>query len=209
MNKKYILIGVIVVVVVVVAAVLLWPGKKSVVTNYPSSGTDIIAYGDSLVQGVGATAPDKNFVSLLSAQLGQPIVNLGVSGNTTADGVQRLPELDAYKPKVVLVLLSGNDRLRQIPQAQTLANLSTIIENIQNRGAVVILLGVRGDFFGGGGFGSELKSLAESRKAVYIPDVLDGLFGNNAYMSDLIHPNDAGYAKIAGRIYPVLLKYIQ
>lgn len=205
MNKKYILVSVMVLLVAVVAGVLVWSGGE-VVRNYPSSGTDVIAYGDSLVQGVGASTPEKNFVSLLSAQLGRPIINLGVSGNTTADGVQRLSELDKYQPKVVMVLLSGNDRLRQIPQEQTLSNLSTIIENIQNRGAVVVLLGVRGDLFGNG-HDDKLKVLAENHQAVYVPDVLDGLFGNNKYMADFVHPNDAGYAKIANRIYPLLLKY--
>lgn len=207
MNRKYIFIGVVVGVMAVVGVVLVWPGE-GVVRNYPSSGTDVIAFGDSLVQGVGASTPEKNFVSVLSAELGRPIVNLGVSGNTTADGVQRLGELDKYQPKVVMVLLSGNDRLRQIPQEQTLANLGTIIEYIQNRGAVVVLLGVRGDLFGNG-HDDKLKALAESRQAVYVPDVLDGLFGNNRYMADLVHPNDAGYAKIAARIYPVLLEYVE
>lgn len=205
MNRKYIVIGVGVLVAAVVGVALVWPGEAAV-RNYPSSGTEVIAFGDSLVQGVGASAPEKNFVSVLSAQLGRPVVNLGVSGNTTADGVQRLGELDKYQPKVVMVLLSGNDRLRQIPQEQTLANLGTIIEYLQNKGAVVVLLGVRGDLFGNG-HDDKLKALAESRQAVYLPDVLDGLFGNNRYMADLVHPNDAGYAKIANRIYPLLLKY--
>lgn len=205
MNRKYILFGAVVLAVAIVGVALAWPGEGAV-RNYPSSGTEIIAFGDSLVQGVGASAPEKNFVSVLSAQLGRPIVNLGVSGNTTADGVQRLGEINKYQPQVVMVLLSGNDRLRQIPQEQTLANLGTIIEYIQNKGAVVVLLGVRGDLFGNG-HDDKLKALAESRQAVYVPDVLDGLFGNNRYMTDLVHPNDAGYAKIANRIYPLLLKY--
>ncbi len=204
MNRKYILFGVVG-LVAIVGVVLAWPGERAV-RNYPSSGTEVIAFGDSLVQGVGASAPEKNFVSVLSAQLGRPIVNLGVPGNTTADGVQRLGEINKYQPQVVMVLLSGNDRLRQIPQEQTLANLGTIIEYIQNKGAVVVLLGVRGDLFGNG-HDDKLKALAESRQAVYVPDVLDGLFGNNRYMTDLVHPNDAGYAKIANRIYPLLLKY--
>lgn len=205
MNRKYIFIGLAVAVVAVVGVVLVWPGAGEV-KNYPSSGTDVIAFGDSLVQGVGASAPEKNFVSVLSAQLGRPIVNLGVSGNTTTDGVQRLGELDKYQPKVVMILLSGNDRLRGIPQEQTLANLATIIEYIQNRGAVAVLLGVRGDLLGNG-HDDKLKALAENRQAAYLPDVLDGLFGNSRYMADLVHPNDAGYAKIADRIYPLLRTY--
>ena len=62
------------------------------ITNYPSAGTDIIAFGDSLVAGVGAT-PGAGLVAQLEEYTGQPIINLGVSGNTTADGVKRLDEL--------------------------------------------------------------------------------------------------------------------
>ena len=68
------------------------------IRNYPSTGTDIVAFGDSLVEGVGVSSPDKNFVSILSRKIGRPIVNLGVSGNTTGDGLARLSELDKYKP---------------------------------------------------------------------------------------------------------------
>lgn len=82
------------------------------VTNYPSRGVDVIAFGDSLVAGVGSTEGN-DFVSLLSKEINKPITNLGRSGDTTADGVSRLKELDAYKPKVVIVLLGGNDYLKK------------------------------------------------------------------------------------------------
>jgi len=73
---------------------------------------------------------------------------LGVPGDTTADGLARMSELNAYKPKVVLLLLGGNDYLKRIPQEQTFANLAAIIKDIQSRGAIVLLLGVRGGLFG-------------------------------------------------------------
>src|SRR3990167_8804043 len=172
------------------------------VRNYPSSGTDIIAFGDSLIAGVGAS-PGRDFVSLLSQQIGQPIVNLGVSGDTTAGGLARLSELDAYNPKVVIVLFGGNDYLRRVSQEQTFDNLTEIVESIQVKGAIVLLLGIRGglltDYFD-----REFKKLRNTRDTAYVPDVLDGLLGKQEYMSDEIHPNDAGYARIAERVYPVL-----
>src|SRR3989338_8441602 len=106
------------------------------ITNYPSVGTDIVAFGDSLVAGTGATE-GRGFVSLLSTAIGQPVINLGVPGNTTQDGFARMSELNAYKPKVVLLLLGGNDYLKRIPQEQTFANLAAIIKDIQSRGAIV------------------------------------------------------------------------
>src|SRR3989338_1957466 len=92
----------------------LYSAREVSITNYPSSGTDIIAFGDSLVVGAGATSGN-DFVSLLSQKIGQRIINLGVSGDTTANGLARVSEFDQYHPKVVLVLLGGNDHLRKVP----------------------------------------------------------------------------------------------
>jgi len=177
------------------------------IANYPSAGTDIIAFGDSLVAGVGATEGN-DFVSVLSRRIGQPVVNLGVSGNTSEDGLARLSELDAHNPKVVLLLLGGNDYLRKVPLEQTFVNLAKIIESLQGRGAIVILLGVRGGLLTDG-FEDEFEALAEQYNTAYVPDVLDGLFAHPQYMTDQVHPNDAGYAKIADRIAPVLTPLLQ
>ena len=184
-------------------------GEKSLsVRNFPSAGTDIIAFGDSLVQGTGASTQERNFVSLLSQKLGRPIVNLGVPGNTTADGIARLAELDQYSPKVVLLLLGGNDHLRKVPIDTTFANLGAIIQNLQSRGAVVLLLGIKGNLFGDQ-FKPRFEKLRGTYHTAYVSDVLDGLFGKTQFMSDSIHPNDAGYAKIADRIYPELIKLLK
>lgn len=193
--------------VVLLTSLYLVFNREENIKNYPSAGRDIIAFGDSLVEGVGASSADLNFVSLLSKKIGKPIINLGVSGDTTADGLKRLSELDDYKPKVVLLLLGGNDHLRKVPAETTFDNLGKIIENIQSRGAVVVLLGVRGSILTDR-FKSEFEELQEKYKTAYVPNVLEGLFGNPKYMSDPLHPNDLGYAEIANRIYPVLLKVI-
>ena len=103
--------------------------KKDKIINYPSSGIDIIAFGDSLVQGIGSSDDQKNFVSILSQKIGRPIINLGVSGDTTADGLARLSELDKYRPKIVLVLLGGNDYLKKVSSTNTFENLSKIIKD--------------------------------------------------------------------------------
>jgi acyl-CoA thioesterase-1 len=182
--------------------------RRVVITNYPSRGADIIALGDSLIAGSGASASEKSFVSLLSAELGVPIINLGVPGDTTAMGLARLPELDQYHPKVVLLLLGGNDHLKKVPVETTFANLSAIIEGIQSRGAIVLLLGVKGNLFGDS-FASRFDTLHKQYHTAYVPNVLDGLFGDSRYMADAVHPNDAGYARIAERILPVLTPLLQ
>lgn len=178
------------------------------IKNYPSNGTDIVAFGDSLIFGVGATSDNSNFVSILSRRIGKPIVNLGVSGNTTEDGLARLNQLDRYKPKVVILLLGGNDYLRKVPIDTTFNNLEKIIKNIQSRGSVVLLLGVRGGIVTDK-FDERFEELAEKTGSAFVSNVLDGLITKDEFMSDAIHPNDTGYAKISARVYPVLQKLVK
>lgn len=206
MNTRYLLAAAAILVAAVAIYFFFFSGGQTI-ANYPSKGTDIVAFGDSLVAGEGST-DDHDFVSLLSANLGRPIINLGVPGNTTAQGLARLNTLDAYKPKVVLLLLGGNDYLKRVPQEQTFKNLAEIIQDIQSRGAIVLLLGVRGGLFGDH-FSSGFQNLADTYHTAYVSNVLDGLLGEPKYMSDQVHPNDAGYAIVAGRIAPVLKNLLQ
>ncbi len=204
MGRSALVLGTLFVVVAIGAYFLL---PTAPIKNYPSAGTDVIAFGDSLVYGQGASE-GKSFVPLLSQAIGRPIINLGVPGDTTAQGLARINELDKYKPQVVLLLLGGNDYLKRVPQEETFANLAKIIADIQSRGAVVILLGVRGGLLNDH-FDEEFQKLADTYHTAYVPDVLDGLLGEKQYMSDQVHPNDAGYAIIAARIAPVLKKLLQ
>lgn len=184
---------------------LWWPDSS--ITNYPSSGTSIVAFGDSLVAGYGATE-GRDFVSVLSDRLGVPIVNLGHNGDTTQAALARVDAVLSADPKVVLLLLGGNDYLRRVPQEVTRENLGAIIEAIQSDGAVVLLLGVRGGVLRDG-YSAMYESLAEDYGTAYVPDVLDGLLGNRTYMYDAVHPNDAGHAYIAQRVAPVLKRLIE
>src|SRR3989344_718364 len=166
------------------------------IKNYPSGGTNIIGFGDSLVQGVGAT-DGNDFVSLLSKELGITIINKGRAGDTTETALARIEQdVLLYDPKAVLVLLGGNDFFKRIPKGEMLANLREIITRIQARGAVVVLLGVRGGLITDT-YEEELKNLAKETGSAYVPNVLSGLLGNAKYMSDAIHPNDVGYKIIA------------
>lgn len=205
MKIQKIIIGVATVILVMLG--VLYTMRSTPITNYPSRGTDVVAFGDSLVAGVGSSQGN-DFVSLVSNNLHQPIANLGHPGDTTADGIARLSELDAYKPKVVLLLLGGNDHLQKIPITETRKNLATIIENIQSRGAIVLLLGVRGGLLSDN-FNSMFKELRDTYHTAYVSDVLGGLFGDDRYMSDPVHPNDAGYKIIAERVSVVLEKLLK
>ena len=184
------------------AAFFFWSTRPPTIVNYPPHEGRIIALGDSLVRGEGATN-GHDFVSILSEMIGEPIENFGVSGDTTAMGLARLDRVIAIHPRIVLLLLGGNDYLRQIPGEQTFQNLETIITRLQSDGTVVVLLGVRGGLVVDH-FDDDFAALAKRTGAAYVPDVLDGLFGDAALMSDSIHPNDAGYRLIAQKVFPVL-----
>lgn len=183
-----------------------WPSAP--IKNYPSSGETIIALGDSLTFGEGVR-PEENYVSLLERRLGLPIVNAGVSGDTTATALKRLPELlQKYpKPKAVIVMLGGNDFLQRKPKEETYSNLAAIIGAIQERGGIVLLIGVRGGLFTDA-FASEYKRLSKEYKTAYVPNVLKGILGESSLLEDTIHPNAKGHAKMAERLEPALRKLI-
>ena len=205
MNYKKIIIIVMTGVLILIGIYYLFNNEN--ITNYPSRGTDIIAFGDSLVEGMGSSGGN-DFVSLLSKKIDQPIINLGHSGDTTEDGVKRIGELDKYNPKIVILLLGGNDSLKKISISDTHKNLEIIIKNIQSRGAIVLLLGVRGGIFNDV-FDKEFKNLSSNYHTAFASDILGGLFGDVRYMSDIIHPNNLGYEIIANRIYPVINKILK
>lgn len=162
----------------------------------------IVAFGDSLVAGQGATTAG-GFVSMLTAQSGVPIRNFGKGGDTTAAAQARIDSALAAKPDIALILLGGNDALRRIPYATTEANLDSVIERFQNAGVEVILLGVMGDLFNDP-YPDMFERLAERHEVALVPNVLAGLLGRNELMSDAIHPNEEGYTRIAARVLLVL-----
>ena len=165
----------------------------------PTGGHQLIAFGDSLVSGRGAS-PGHDLVSQLSDRVGMTIINAGRSGDTTASALARLDrDVLSRDPRVVIILLGGNDFLRKVPRDRTLANLGTIVDRIRARGASVVLVGINPGLVADP-FASSFEDLARRTKSAYVPDVLNGILGNTDLMSDPIHPNDRGYALMADRI---------
>lgn len=195
-------------VVLIVLAWLLWPSRYENVANLDSRGTAIVAFGDSLTAGVGATGSD-NYVARLSSALGAPVVNAGVSGDTSAAALERL-ERDVLPndPRIVIVGLGGNDYLQSVPVAQTEENLRAIVRRLHDAGAMVVLLGFRFpslniDYEG------MYERVAEEERCLLVSDVLDGILSKPSLRSDPIHPNAAGYAILAERVAGPVAKLIR
>jgi lysophospholipase L1-like esterase len=174
----------------------------------PTSGTTIIAFGDSLVEGRGATR-GHDFVSVLAKRLGVRIINAGRSGDTTRSALDRLDsDVLSRNPKIVIVLLGGNDFLRRVPVQETFANLEHIVERIRSRGAAVVLVGVSVGLFSDA-YDSKYEALARRASAGLVPDILDDIIGHGDRMSDSIHPNDRGYQMMADRVDPILRELLR
>ncbi len=175
------------------------------ITNYPPSGARIVMLGDSLTVGIGASSIENGLVPLLEKRIGVSIINRGVSGNTTRDALLRLSQdVLAEKPDITIILLGGNDYLKRVPEKETFDNLRSIISQIQSGGSVVLLLGIRGGLLVDR-FDDQFKALAHETGSLFVPNVLDNIFGQQQLMSDGIHPNDRGYEKIVDKIAPSVL----
>lgn len=106
----------------------------------------IACFGDSLTAGYGAPAghsyPDYLRQLLDSRGYHYRVLNMGISGDTTKDAVNRLPNVLAAHPAITVVELGGNDALRGLPLTATRANLEHVISALQHAGVKVALAGI-------------------------------------------------------------------
>jgi lysophospholipase L1-like esterase len=171
------------------------------------SGENIICFGDSLTSGYGAT-PGMDYPSQLSRQVGKPVINAGRSGDTTVSALARLDrDVLSRSPRIVLITLGGNDLMRGMDRQQAFGNLKAIVTTIQARGALVIIGGIEAPIWGRG-FEEGYRQVSKETGAVLIPDVLKGIMGNPNLMHDAIHPNDSGYAAMAGHFHEAMKPYL-
>lgn len=197
-------VGAITVLLVLGVTFLFIGGRGHLSCGEISPRPTIVAFGDSLISGEGAVEGG-DLVSLLSKAAGVAIQNYGVSGDSTEEAKLRVGSVVKREPDIVIVLLGGNDALRNVPPEKTKENLTTIIREFKDAGAKVVLLGVRGGFpFDP--FKDMFTDISKEEKTLLVSDVLSGVIGNPGLMSDSVHPNTEGYVKIAKRVLPTLLE---
>jgi len=192
-----------------IVGVFIWfSGTRDYRNLPPTADGPWVAFGDSLTEGYGAS-PGNDYPSLLGKRLGVDIQNLGKTGETSEDGLNRVDAVVALKPRVALLCFGGNDALQGKAASQTIANIGQIIDRLHAEGSFVVLIGIRSASLRDRNE-SHYKELARDKGVLYVPDMLKGLAFKPIYMSDAIHPNDAGYGRIAERLdqalQPVMAK---
>ena len=159
----------------------------------------IVAFGDSLTHGTGASTNDA-YPAVLASLTGRTVINAGVPGDTTASGLRRLPEVLAeHQPRLVLLCLGGNDMLRKQPDAATENNLRLLVQTIRAGGAEVMLIAVpEPNLFGGAP--DFYERVAEDMRLPLEDDVFNEVLKDNRLKADPIHANAAGYRVVAERL---------
>lgn len=168
----------------------------------------ILAFGDSLFAGYGLD-PAQNYPARLEAALrvkgvNAKIANAGVSGDTSAAGLQRLAfTLDAQdkKPDLFILELGGNDLLRGLSPDETKANLGKMLAELKQRGIPVLLMGMRAPPNYGPEYQKQFDALyaelAREHGAALIPFWLEDIYREpELFQADKIHPTAEGIERL-------------
>ncbi|WP_444916883.1 GDSL-type esterase/lipase family protein [Microbulbifer sp. JMSA003] len=172
--------------------------------NHTLNEDDIIlAFGDSLTEGVGSK--ESSYPKILEQLSGVKVVNAGISGETTSEGLARFSTtILKYNPALVVLLEGGNDILRNKNLKNTKQNLSSMIKFAQENGVKVVLIGVPEKKL----FSSSAnlyEELAEEFSVPFDGESLSNLLRQPKYKSDMVHLNDEGYRALAINIHDLLI----
>jgi acyl-CoA thioesterase I len=178
----------------------------------------IVCFGDSITAGYGVD-PGKSYPDDLQNDLDlrgfrYRVVNSGISGNTTKDGVDRLKDVLALHPAIVIVEFGGNDGLRGIPIADTRRNLSAIVSTLLHAGSKVVLAGITlppnygADYVQQ--FNQTFTLVATENHVPVIPNIYLHVYAvPNAIQDDGVHPTAKGAQLVADEFLPLLKPLLQ
>ena len=183
-------------------------GRKAPRAQAVPRDATVLALGDSLTSGVGATA-DTAYPAELARLTGWKVVNGGVSGDTSAQALARLPGLlQQHQPALVIVSIGGNDFLRRQSAATARANILRICSEAKGSGAQVLLVAVPElSLMAAAGRLSDHPLYEEIAEKLKIPLHAKGwssVLAQERLRSDPIHANAAGYAEFAQQLVGTL-----
>ncbi len=183
--------------------------NESKLPALPSNST-VLILGDSLSYGTGATKGE-DYPTLLAQHTGWHIINAGVPGDTTAQGLARLPDLLAeHQPSLLIIELGGNDFLKKVPITQTENNLKAIIEQAKRNQVMTLLIAIP-DYqpvkaaFGGLSDHALYEKLSYETETPLIEDIFSEVLSKNALKADYVHPNAMGYRQVASQLRASLI----
>ena len=163
----------------------------------------ILAFGDSLTYGTGAEQTE-SYPAVLEQLIGRRVVNAGIPGEVTGEGLSRLPQvLQKEKPALMIICHGGNDLLRLLNQHQAANNLRDMIRLAQKQGVAVVLITVPTP----DKFLSPTHMYREIAKDLAVPledEIIFAVLADGSLRSDYIHPNAAGYRRIAEALATLL-----
>ena len=167
----------------------------------------ILVFGDSLSAAYGIPR-ESGWVSLLQRHLPRhSVVNASVSGETTAGGLTRLPQvLEAQRPHITIIELGANDGLRGLPMQQTARNLEAMIDLAKKHGSQVLLVGMRLPPNYGPAYVHKFQALfaqvAKARKVRLVPFLLDGVAEQrDRFQADGLHPDAGAQAQLMDNVW--------
>ncbi len=166
-------------------------------------GSTILAFCDSLTAGVG-TSSDKSYPTVLAELTGLEVVNAGVSGETTEEGLPRLRGLlPEVQPDLLILIEGGNDILRNKRFSDAKSNLAQMIEMALQEDIPVIFLGVpeKNLFSSTAPF---YKELAAEYPVIFDGGLIADLLRSPSLKSDPVHLNAKGYREMAESIYELM-----
>ena len=195
--------------------VILCLGLCLMGANAQTAPTKLAILGDSLAAGYGVSPaqamPARLEAALKKAGRNVTVINHGVSGDTTAGGLQRIDWMLADKPDIVMVELGANDALRATDPAVAERNLDAIISKLKAAGVTVWLAGMLAPRNFGADYTRQFdglyKRLADKYNVPLYPFFLDGVAQDAALnQADGIHPNPKGVDVIVERLLPFVTK---
>lgn len=167
------------------------------------ANSTILAFGDSLTYGTG-TSRNKAYPAVLERLINRKVINAGVPGEISKNGLSRLPGLlEKHHPRLIIICHGGNDILRKLDLSKTRNNIQQMINLARQNNSEVMLIGVPE-------FGLFLntvpiyQALADENHVPIANNILGDIIGNNSLKSDHIHPNTQGYQLLAENINIVL-----
>jgi len=180
----------------------------------PAAVGTIVAFGDSLTEGLGLD-PDKAYPAQLERRLHQDglawkVVNAGISGETSSGARTRLDwVLTQLKPQVLILETGANDGLRGIDPALTEKNLDSMLQTLKTRKVRVLLTGMRVLKNSGKEYAEKFSlmypHLAKKHSVELMPFFLEGVAGKRELnQPDQLHPTEKGYTVIVDRLAPQL-----